>query len=117
MSRGLPKASVHYVWRIDFNIACLILPFTHVVDEFQKQRPSLGVPEHRTWRFIGEVEEIKLAPKLAMIALFRFFKPVEVGVEFFFVAPCRAVYSLQHFVVRVTSPIGTGQLHQLEGLG
>ena len=117
MSRGFPKASVHDVWRIDFNIAGLFLPFTHVVDEFQKQRPSLGVPEHRTRRFIREVEEIELAPKFAMIALLRFFKPVKVSVKFFFVAPCCAVDALQHFVVRVTSPVGTRQLHQLEGLG
>jgi len=49
-----------------------------------------------------------------VIALFRFFKLEQIGIQIFFFRPSRAVNTLQHFVVGITTPISDRQLHQLK---
>ena len=62
------------------------------------------------------MEEIEFTTDLAVIALLGFLKLGQVLVQLFFIAPCSAVNALQGLVVGVTSPVCTGQLHQLERL-
>ena len=49
-----------------------------------------------------------------MIALFRFFNALEVGIQVLSVGPCRTVDSLQLLIARVAAPIGTGNTRQFE---
>ena len=74
------------------------------------------MPEHRTLSLFLQVEEIHLAADFAVIALFGFLDHGQVGFELFFIGPARAVNALQHFVIAVATPIGTGKFGQLERL-
>ena len=51
----------------------------------------------------------------AVIASLRFFEPVQILLQLFWVRPGRAVNALQHFIARVAPPIGPGQLGEFEG--
>ena len=42
---------------------------------------------------------------------------MEVGIKLFFFGPCSTVHSLEHHIVRISPPIGAGELHHLKGLG
>src|SRR5262245_57812020 len=74
------------------------------------------MPEDRPWRFLLEMKQILLLANAAVIALFRLFQPVQIGLEGLFVRPRSPVDPLQHLVARITTPVGTRHLHQLEGL-
>ena len=50
------------------------------------------------------MEEIEFLAEAAMIALFCFFHIV-------FLGPGGTVNSLQHFILAVASPVGTGKFH------
>ena len=60
------------------------------------------------------MEQVQLLAQLAVVALLGFFQHVQVLFQVFFLGPGRAVDTLQHFVIAVTTPVGTGYLHQLE---
>jgi hypothetical protein len=62
------------------------------------------------------VEEIELLAETAVVALFGLFEHVQIGILIFLSGPGRAVDALQHLVLRVAAPVGTGHLHQLEDL-
>ena len=69
---GFPQASIHDVGGIYFDVTGSVLTFAHVLEQTAKQTPALRMPEHRTRRLFGEMEQIQLAPYLAVVALFRF---------------------------------------------
>ena len=74
------------------------------------------MPENRAWTFFLHMEEVHDLGKLAVIALFSFFKSVEIGLEVFLARPGGTVNPLQHGIAAIAPPIGTGDLHQFEGL-
>src|SRR3546814_8395907 len=57
-----------------------------------------------------------LPSKLAMVAFFGLFKHGQIGVLLFLGGPCRTVNALKHLIVAVATPVGAGNLHQLEHL-
>ena len=57
------------------------------------------------------MEEIEFLAEAAMIALFCFFQHMEVSSHIVFLGPGGTVNSLQHFILAVASPVGTGKLH------
>ena len=61
-----------------------------------------------------EAEEVELLAELAVVATLGLLETHEVGVEFLLREPRRAVDTLQHRAVRVTTPVGAGDLHELE---
>ena len=77
-------------------------------------REALGVPKHTALRFFLKMEQIHLAADFAVVALFGFLDHMQIGFQVFFIAPARAVNALQHFILAVAAPIGTGQLGQLK---
>src|SRR5262249_47085605 len=79
-------------------------------------RPALGVPEHRAWRLLLEVEEIHLAAELAVVALLRLLQPVQVVLELVLRRPRRAIDALEHRLVGIPAPISARDLLQLERL-
>src|SRR5579871_847357 len=80
------------------------------------QGESLRVPEHLPDGLFLHVEEIHLAPEFAVIALFGLFNALEIGVEFLFIAPGRAVNPLKLCVARIAAPVGSSNLRQPKGL-
>src|SRR5205823_2941553 len=76
----------------------------------------LGVPEHAADRLLAEVEQVKLAPELAVVAALGLLEPEEILVKLLLARPSRAVDTLQLGIVRVAAPIGAGNIHQLECL-
>ena len=51
-----------------------------------------------------------------MVALFRFFEPVKVSAQFLLGSPTRTVNPLELWIVRITAPIGAGELQEFERL-
>ena len=80
------------------------------------QRPAARMPEHHAGRFVLKVEQVELAAEFAVVAFFGFFNARDVGFQFVFTGPCRAVNALQLFVVAVAAPICAGHFGQLEVL-
>src|SRR5690242_12188906 len=62
------------------------------------------------------MKKIKLGAEFAVVAFFRLFEHAQVCVLVLLPRPGRAVDPLEHFVLRVAAPVGTGYLHQLEHL-
>ena len=62
------------------------------------------------------MEQVQLAADAAVVALLGLFEAVQVVIELLLVGPGGAVDALEHLVARVAAPVGTGHLHQLEGL-
>ena len=110
----LPQRFVEQLRCIDLVIAELVEPAAHIRDQGLKQCPALGVPEHRARPFFLKMEQVHLASETAMIALFRLFQLVEIGVECVFCGEGRRINPRQHRIIAVAAPIGTGHLHQLE---
>ncbi len=76
---------------------------------------AVGHPQRQARADIGrEGEKLQLAAELAMVALLRFFQPVEIGVQLLLVAPGGAVDALELRVLGIAAPIGAGDLGQLE---
>jgi len=92
------------------------LLLAHVLLNLLPQRPTVRVPEHHAGCLFLQVEEVLLLADLAVIALFRFFELMQVGLECFLVSPGGAVDALQHGVVAVTAPVGARYAHEFEGL-
>src|SRR5208283_3828178 len=61
-------------------------------------------------------EEVELLSEQTMIALARFFKAREVGVEFLLREECRAVYALQLRILLVAEPVSARERENLERL-
>ena len=74
------------------------------------------MPEDQARRFVLHVEQVELLAEATVVALFRLFKHVQVGVKVFLLRPGGAVDALQLFVAMIAAPIGTSHLHQLEHL-
>src|SRR6056297_1765274 len=116
VARRLPERLVENLWCVDLAVASIVLTPAHVISQHLEQVPALGMPENNSGALLLEVKEIHLAPEFAVIALFRLLKLVEVGLEILIAGPGRPVDALQHLVVAIATPIGTGKLHELEGV-
>jgi len=112
---ALPEGAVDHLRRPDLGVA--VLP-DHVPDVLLHQAvngPSPVVPEHHSGRLFLLVEEVQLLGELAVVALLGLLQTMEVGVQVLLAPPGGPVDALQHLVARVAPPVGTRQLHQLEG--
>src|SRR5690554_2502507 len=112
----LPQREVHHLGRLDLLVAVLDLHPAHVLLQGLVHGPAVGVPEHHARRLLLEVEEVHLPGQLAVIALLRLLETLEVGLELLLVGPGGAVDAGQHRLGGVTTPVGAGQLGQLERL-
>ena len=112
----LPQGLVENLRPLHFLVAVLAIDAAHVLLDLLPQRPALGVPEHSAGRVLVDVEQVELTAELAVVTLLGLFQHVQVGVLVFPLGPGRAVDALEHLVVVVATPVGTGHLHQLEDL-
>ena len=74
------------------------------------------MPEHHARRFFLPVEQIQGFTYFTVITLFSFFQALQVSFQLFLVCPGCTINTLQHFVVAVTTPVGTRHFHQFEML-
>ena len=95
VARGLPQRLVEDLRSVHLAIADRVLPPPHVVDEALEQLPALGVPEHDARPLLLEVEEVHLAPELAVVALLGLLELLEVGGKLLLGRPGGAVDALQ----------------------
>ena len=58
--------------------------------------------------------QVKLLANFTVVTLGGFFKTLQIGIQRFFICPRGTVDTLQHFIVAVAAPVGTGGFHQLE---
>src|SRR4029079_11764730 len=108
------QRSVEHVRRVDLDIAPGLLATAHVADQRLKQGPALGMPEHGARCLLLEMEQIHLAAQAAVVALLGLFELMQVAGKLLLARPGRSVDALEHRVVGVSAPIGTGDLEQLE---
>ena len=101
---------------IDLDVAGRALALADVVDQPLEEPLALGVPEHRSRRLVLEVEEVHLAPELAVVASLGLLEHVQVGLELFLARPRGAVDPLEHLVAGVAAPVRARDAHQLERL-
>ena len=57
----------------------------------------------------------ELLTQFSVIALLCLFKTLQIELQVLLRAPCCAVYTLQHLIVRVSSPVGAGDTGELKG--
>src|SRR5688572_5647552 len=79
MPRALPQRNVEYRRTAHFLESGVAVDPAHVLLDLLPQRPALRMPEHHARRFVLHMEEVERAPKLAVIALLRFFEAMQVG--------------------------------------
>ena len=115
MARLLPKALIQKLRRLHFFIVMRVEAAANILLELLPNYVAFGVPKNAALRFFLQMEQIHFAAQLAVVALFGFFHHMQIGFQIFFIAPACAVNTLQHFIIAVAAPIGTGQLGQLKG--
>ncbi len=112
---GDPELRVHELRRVHLDIAGFGLAPANVILERLEQGPALVMPEHRAGRLFLEVEQVHLAPELAVVALLGLFDLLEIGVELVLLGEGGAVDAREHLAIGIAAPIGARDLHQLEG--
>ena len=113
---AFPQGAVEHLRRLHLDITLRLHPSTDVVLQGAVEGPALGVPEDHAPALFLKMEEIHGRADLAMVALFGLFDALEIGRQIGVRRPRRAVDALQLGVRLIASPIGAGQLGQLEGL-
>ncbi len=111
-----PKGLVKYLWRIHFLIAMAVETTTHIAYQRLEHTPAFGMPEHNARAFFLEMEQVHFAAKAAVIALFSFFKHMEISLKIIVVGKCRTIDACQHRVIGIAAPICACNFHQLEGI-
>ena len=109
-----PEDAVHHLRRGDFLVAAFFHLAADVVFQVLAHAPAFRVPEHAAHRFLLDMEQAHFLGQFAVVTLFRFLKLLEVGVQFFLVAPGGAVDALQLGLGGIATPVGAGHLGQLE---
>src|SRR5205085_12497539 len=83
MPGGFPQAAVEQQRPLDFEIAGRVEPAAHVILDDAEQLPALGMPEHAADRLFLHMEQVELAPELAMVAALGFLEPEQILVKLF----------------------------------
>ena len=104
---------VEHLRRADFLVVGGEAP-AHVGDKRLKQSPTLGMPEHRAWPLLLEMEQIHFARQAPVVALLRLLELLQMSVELLLASESRTVDARQHRPVGIAAPIGAGDFHQLE---
>ena len=101
--------------RADFIVFGFIVKFIPEFEQCLAKDHAFGVEEREARAFFVEAEQVELFAQFTMIALFGFFQHVKVIVKVGFLFKSRTVNTLEHLVVFITAPVGTGNGLQFEG--
>src|SRR6266571_1329406 len=116
VARFLPQAAVEDLRAAHFEIAVVAVDATHVLLDLLPDRPALRMPEHHARGFFLKVEKIQLRAQAPVIALLRLLDHAQVRFLLLLLGPGGAVNPLQHLVLGISAPVGTGDLRVLEYL-
>ena len=116
VTRFFPKHTIHKLRRTNFLIPGIIKTIADIGFDLTIKLQPLVMPEDRSLGLFLHMEQVHLAAKATVIALLGFFEHVQIGIKVFFALPARPIDALEHRVIRIATPIGTGHLHQFEGL-
>src|SRR5215471_1204678 len=114
--RLLPQLLVHEHGRGDLLVAPRVEVLAGELLELPDEHHPSGEPEGRPRRHLVELEEVELAAELAMIALLRLLDAPKVLRELVLAEPGRPVDALEHRVLLVAAPVGSGRREKLEVL-
>src|SRR5712691_3297694 len=114
--RFLPQAAVENLRAAYFEIAVVLIDASQVLLDLLPERPALRMPEHHARGFLLKMEKIQLRAQLPVVALLRLLDHAQVRFLLLLPGPGGPVDPLQHLVLGISAPIGTGDLHQLEYL-
>ena len=116
VARLFPLAGVHHLRGLDLAIAAAVHLAAHIRFQLAPDAIALGMPENAAMRFFLQVEQVHLAPQLAVVALGGLFQPVEMRVELLLVEPAGAIDARKLRILLVAAPVCARHPHQLEGL-
>ena len=111
-----PQALVDDLRAFDLLITVVSVDLAHVLLNGLPDGPAFGVPEHQTRGMLIDVKQVEFSAQFAMVALFRFFQACQVLLQIVLASPGRAINTLQHLVLAVTTPVSARDLHQFEVL-
>ncbi len=98
-------------------IASLGLHLSRELLQLGDHDAAVGQPERQSRAdFFVEDKDVQIATQFAMVAFLGLFEHLQVLVEFFFVAPGRAVDPLQHGVMLIAAPVRARHRSQFEAV-
>jgi hypothetical protein len=83
----LPEDAIKHHRCFDFLIAMLGEQIAHVLFDALPDDPTVRMPEHHARRFFLQMEQVELSSQFAMIAFFRLFQHVQIGIKLFLLGP------------------------------
>ena len=116
VARLFPLPGIHHLRGLDLAIARPVNGAAHIGFQLAPDDITPGMPENAAMRLFLQVEQVHLAPQLAVIALGRFLQPHEMVRQLLLVEPAGAVNAGQLRVLLIAAPIGARHAHQLERL-
>ena len=112
---GFPQLPVHDHGGHDFLVTVLAMDFSPVIDQGIPDDHAVRQEEGEARAVIAEHEQAQLFAQFPVIPFFSFFHHVQVRFQVFLAGKSRTIDPLQHLVVFITPPVGTGNAHQFEG--
>src|SRR5581483_8691449 len=101
---------------LDLDVAAdEVLAAAEILERVPDHHP-LRVPERRTGRMLGQMEEIELGTDPAVVALPRLLEALEIRVEILLVVEGSAVDAGELRLRRVAAPVRAGEPGELQGL-
>ena len=113
VSGALPELAVENDGSGYLHVAVFLVDLAPIVDEGVLQHHALGQEEGEARTLVSHHEQTQLTAKLAVIALLRLFKTIQIGFKFLLFEKTCTVNSLEHFAVGIPAPIGAGAAHEL----
>src|SRR5690606_2093814 len=110
----LPERQVENLGRLDLLVTVVAIHGAHVLLDLLPDRPALGMPEDETRSLFLHVKEPQPTAKTTLVAFLGLFDHLQIRGLLFLGGPSGAINALQHLVVAVTAPVGSGHTHELE---
>src|SRR5438477_13129655 len=105
MAGGHPQLRVHELRRVHLDTAGLGLTPANIVLERLEQGPAFVMPKYRAWRLLLEMEQIHLAPELAVVTLLGLLELLKISIELVLLGEGGAVDARKHLAVGIAAPI------------
>ena len=117
MSRLFPKLTVDQHRCFYLGIAACTNLTTDIFLQQTIERPALIMPKDLTNRLFLNMKKIKLLTKFTMITLFRLFQHMQMRFQLLLICKRNPINTLQHLIIRISTPIRTCHLCQLKMFG
>ena len=113
---GFPEGGPSHMGGVEEVVACFVVLFAPMVFDNGANHRPFGMPEHQAWaNVLLETEQIQCFSENPVVPFLGFFETEEIGVEFGLGVKGGSVNTLEHLSFFVTSPVGAGHAHELDG--